>query len=689
MGGLPSVTGKRKMAASEPRRAVARQYSRTFDATKMARKAGKKFIAAACGVATLSALLPLLAYAQAAATARGSAVEGASSVAFDFVTDVLSGNNTRGPYFLTWRGIDQATETVVADGIRLHRGDDYGIDYAGGVITFTRPIPAGSLVRISYRQIAGVSARNQTATTVPITLDLSRSERGSFSIIGLFKPNRAAGGSAPAAGILGMSGSRKFGSGLQTSTLFLTGPDSDARGAGFWARSAMKLGAAGAFGRATFAASFQRAGQEFGGAQEYSLQKGKEVADVSFGVKASERLSASSSFKRVEDIANGSSGPVVTTTEQKVVYTPSKTTLLTASHGTLERESAGAVRNSATVDQVQIKKQFGTTVAAADVTQTTVEAGGTKDTISSQRISVNSAPASNLTIKASLARQSYESKGDDSTTAVQVSANPIRSVALQANYSARDSDFAADEELQSVRLQATPTGSLKISAGVGQRQIGESREATRDARAELSILRSTTISGSYIESSNGSTSTTVREVTAASRPLAFLELRGRYKEREDTLGDRPDTTGLDVTLKPARRLSVVGKYSRNPEDSKGVVRLQEMRSLGLATQIGDLGLSGALSISQDFAAANLTKGAEYGLSLRLFGRGRLATGYKETETFAGGMQGTKQYTLGYVHNAGSAFSLTIGGTMTQYELNNRTLDDRTEYEAQAKVGIRF
>ena len=117
-----------------------------------------------------------------------------------------------------------------------------------------------------------------------------------------------------------------------------------------------------------------------------------------------------------------------------------------------------------------------------------------------------------------------------------------------------------------------------------------------------------------------------------------------------------------------------------------------MRSVGLKTRIGSFGFTGGLSVNQELALGRETTTRELGMSMRAFGRGEFTTGYKETLTVAGLPCGTRQYTLGYIHNVGSDFNLTLAGTMTQYEADRSVAglaSDRANIEAQAKLGMRF
>ena len=628
-------------------------------------------------------------------SAQGTSGAAASFSAFDAVTDLITGNSTRGPYFLTWRKIEQDSESVIVNSSRMRRGDDYVIDYETGVLSFSRLVAVGAPVRISYRQKSGVSEKNDGKVALPIRLDLSQSERGGLSVIGLYKQNPQGARSnsdSPGIGVFGLSGTRKLGKFGETSTMFLTGPAGSGGEGRFWDRSALVYGAAGAAGKMSFKASFQRAGEQFAGASDYSLRKGMEVQDLSVAFNPSTRLAATSSIRRTEDLGGADEGTKTTATEHSMVYTPSQSSRIMAAHVTQNLKKPDGTETASVVDRVRLEQRFGKAAATASMEQKTVQSSGVSDTISTQKLAVTAAPSSAINVKASVARESYLSKGDDTAASVQVVAKPTDKVGVQVEVSAHESDFATDERIAKVRVEARPAGFLKVSAGVGERLYGNVRDVSGETRVEFLPYKRATIAAGYLYTGSGLDKTAVTELTAKSKPINFLELSGRYKDRENSLYAVPDTMGVELALTPLKRFSVYGQYARNPENKQGVALLQDMRSVGLKTRIGSFGFTGGLSVNQELALGIETTTRELGMSLRVFGRGELTTGYKEMLTMAGLPCGTKQYTLGYIHNVGSDFNLTLAGTMTQYEADRSIAglaSDRANIEAQAKLGMRF
>ena len=66
------------------------------------------------------------------------------------IREEFSGNNTIGPFALTFRPILSGSELVTAGTTPQVRARDYQIDYTTGTLTFLRPVPAGINIAIEY-----------------------------------------------------------------------------------------------------------------------------------------------------------------------------------------------------------------------------------------------------------------------------------------------------------------------------------------------------------------------------------------------------------------------------------------------------------------------------------------------------------------------------------------------------------
>lgn len=652
-------------------------------------KAMKKIASLILAFIVVCSAVPFPCSGQAVSTPRSIEARASSLSTFDSVTDILTGNNTPGPYFLSWNNIEDGSDSVVLDGSILRKIQDYNIDCKTGIITFTKPLKAGSLVRISYRRKSGVSQANSAKASIPLKLDLAQSDRGGLSIIGLYKQqSNGRSAQAPGFGIFGIAGSRKWSPSAESSTLFLTGTGSE--GGDFWERSAFRIGTTAAAGKKLkLAASYLRSGEDFTGASDYNLQKGMEIADLSIGIAASSNLSAESSIRRTQDIGGAGKGTETLLAEHKMRYQPTKQATVAASHSSLQTSDPNGNVSSATLDVLKIDSKLKNASASVLLEQKSIDSNTIDDTVTTRKVDLNLNPAKMVNLEASIADVTSEAKGNDKSASLQVTAQPLNNVGVRLNYALQESDFLPDTQTHKVFIDTHPSKSMRISAGVGRHVLGVRTDEIREARIEYKPHASAYLSGSYLSNESSAGNSSAAEIVAASKLFNILDLSGRYKIRGADSGKRSDTLAADLVLKPGKRFSLIGKYAVNPENAVGAVLAQDMRSVGLKTDIGAISISGAFNSCEDKYLQRLTSGREFGLSFGAFGRGLLSAVYKESFTTAGSIFGTKTYNFGYVHNAGSDFNLTIGGSITQYEQDRRLLNDRTLYEAQAKLGLRF
>lgn len=68
------------------------------------------------------------------------------------------GNNSAGPFVLSYRPIEPGSERLRLDGILQVEGRDYRIDCSNGSIFFLEPVPAGVSIVVSYRVVTTVQS---------------------------------------------------------------------------------------------------------------------------------------------------------------------------------------------------------------------------------------------------------------------------------------------------------------------------------------------------------------------------------------------------------------------------------------------------------------------------------------------------------------------------------------------------
>src|SRR5688500_9848628 len=137
---------------------------------------------------TLLFVAPSVASGQTGPLSLASAptASGAIPSSAQVVTDVFIGRNVVGPYVLSWRGVESGSEFVTQNGRQLKRGADYAVDVGAGILTFTKPVRNGQMVRIDYRCLPGQSVRNSNSLVAPMQLQLFQS--GAMTMNAIFKP---------------------------------------------------------------------------------------------------------------------------------------------------------------------------------------------------------------------------------------------------------------------------------------------------------------------------------------------------------------------------------------------------------------------------------------------------------------------------------------------------------------------
>jgi hypothetical protein len=144
-----------------------------------------------------------------------------------------------------------------------------------------------------------------------------------------------------------------------------------------------------------------------------------------------------------------------------------------------------------------------------------------------------------------------------------------------------------------------------------------------------------------------------------------------------------------MTLEPVKQFRLIGSVTRNPESDDGSIRKTQLHNLGLETQVGMIKLRGQYGLEEEYRSYKQTNTLELGVDLRLtsadtlsgsfLGRSLLDTDISESRTFG----------LAYTRRLGSAFDLTLSGTMNQSRLNHVEQADKQEIKAQARLGLKF
>lgn len=670
------------------------------------------------------------------------------------VIDVLLGRNTKGPYILSWKPIDQNSESIIVNGRRLERGVDYTIDYASGTLGFMTAIDEKSIIRAEYTRDPAKAVRNTGSLVVPLTYDLLNKQNSVLRFTGLYKqgdPNQPKTDLT----VLGVTGETKSEAGQVSSTFLFTPSRSSEMqtDSSFFDQSAVKVGASTKNEELEIRGEYTRIGNQFAGAKEYKLKQGSEVTDLAAAYRLGNNITLSSKFLRAEDLMHGQEGETSQLIEHKIVVDPKDSTRLTLTRtetakernnsevstvtdrvqleGDLSSRLAAVVTHEnvateksntesrLTTNQLELRARVAENVSAKTVatqrhsSETGSEAGVSVDVQATpskalsvkmeanttntemtgrddrQALKVQATPSSNLNLEVGLARRDSESKGDEQQQSVKISSAPSSRVKVEMDYSNLDSQISGSEEKGLVRVVANPDDSIKISAAVGEKETPQQRDISKEARIEAKPFDHTTVGAGYkeVESSLGTVSR-ITEVTAVSKPTNFAEFSGMYKQRYATAEEGLDSVSLALKLSPGGPFTFVGSYVLNPEE-KGVIQRLNSQTLGLQTDMGRLKLKSGYTVRDEYTIARRIESTEFGLDYRISARSLLTTSYRLDRHQEESVLDTSVYSLGFTHRLGSDFNLYLGGKLTTYELDRIYLEDKQEYQAEAKLGIRF
>lgn len=704
-------------------------------------------------------------------------------------SDVMFGTGTAGPYTFGYKPINQFSESISVDGKLQQRDFDYDMNYAAGSITFRRAIGTSSAIRAEYSYDPSKATANRAPMSIPLNVNLVKSQSSGLQFTGLYKqadPNVKAASDLM---VYGLTGDKKLGSG-QISSMFLFSPDvsSQSGGGGFSDRSAIKLGGTTNGGNFQLTTSYLHVGEQFSGAKDYSLQQGVDTVNVGASYAASKALNLSSSFNKTEALAGATKGEVVSTSQEKMVLTPTGGgSKMTLAHTQVDKNKANTADVKTVTDSMLLEQKLGTNLAAtASRESVTSDVGSSQTRLTTNQLILNAKPTDNLAItsriaqkdssvtggelgygmdinasptktmslKASMNRTNAEQTGQSAAETLNFVANPskllnlamdvahsntdaagdtlvhhlkivstpradwrlelgmngknvstpsdefartamlsataMKNTALVFNWAQNESDANGTEELQGVKVVSRPWKIMTVSGGVSQRQTLTTRDFNKEAAMELRPFANTTLAGKYKETDlNGAVVATVSEVTASTDPKRHISVSGGYKTRATAGQDDLNSMNVAMQLNTGGAVKLTGSYATNPEDQKGVVQRLNAQSLDIKTDFGDVKLKGAYTQKEEYLVGRRGQQTDVGLDFRLSPNSLLTTSYSLGEMKDTSLLQTYIYALGFTHRVGSSMNLYLTGRMTTYQKDRMMLDDRTDLEAEARLGLQF
>lgn len=635
----------------------------------------------------------------------------------DMVTDVIVGHGNKGPYALSWTGFDPATMRVVVNGMTLKQRDNYAVDPAKGAISFNSTVLNDTIVRVTYSVASRNAKRNPKTVNVPVTLNVFQSQGAKVDLSGLYTqddPNNPDGGKV----LVGLGGERNWSNSKVTTQVYVTQRNRSGNGdeAGIWDRAALRVGAENTMGRFRFSGSMLQSGQAFEGGKETGFGVGRRASDLGVSFAANPNLSASARMQQNEDTASGNRSSLI---EQSVSATLKPGTNVALSHSTSET-STSAADSLRTVDSTGLRidtKLSPDTTAAVTAGLSTTTAGGSSETLLTQSAAVSSRIGSG---QVNLSQRSFGDQGREQTYAFGGQIKPIHWLALQAALNASEStvsgaasktDLAvqfnpnnrvqlqarmqtnaatnAEQFQRDVSIVSSPLSFARLIASYSQRGVNENDDVTQQARLEMTPFARTTIVAGVRRDYNASSARIVTDYGAQTSPVKFVTFSGSLRQRQATALDMPDSATMQIALSPAKFVAFTGAYQTNPEDQHGQIMSYNAADVGLRMQLGSVGVTTNYKSKNEYMSQRLSDEGRLGLELPVFGTGRLSTGVAVARQLDGSTLSSNTYQLGYSQAMGSAFSFSLTAYYTQYLMNRSALPDRTEYNAEASLGVRF
>lgn len=111
--------------------------------------------------------------------------------------------------------------------------------------------------------------------------------------------------------------------------------------------------------------------------------------------------------------------------------------------------------------------------------------------------------------------------------------------------------------------------------------------------------------------------------------------------------------------------------------------------MGIETNIGFLTFKGLLGTEDEYTTKHLSNTTDLSIVMRLTKWDLINAGIQDKRALDGGLSASRTYLLSYSRNLNSLWRMTLKSSATYYEQNGSPLIDKTEYRAEAQIGIRF
>ena len=305
-------------------------------------------------------------------------------------------------------------------------------------------------------------------------------------------------------------------------------------------------------------------------------------------------------------------------------------------------------------------------------------------------------PTDKTQVGATLAQSGTGTSGMTQTVGLSVDAHPTTKLEVSASYGGKNAP-GTDGDSQTINLKTVLTPDEDRLAGDLGGAVpawhGDHRPAGRPAFAEPAPDRAARRGpGPAPEGDRRLTRTrsippSPRSTAPCARCLSWsfpAATRAAWHPPRDTdTGDLFDTSAARVSVSPFKSVHLVGTYAQNPDDDDTLQRLAR-KGVGLETTFGALGLSGGYDWSRRYDAPDTEETIHADLGLRFSPATQLTVGFQTRQNALD--PSTSQsvaYTVGFTHNLGDRFSLSLNGKRQQ------TSATASDYNASANLGMKF
>jgi hypothetical protein len=605
------------------------------------------------------------------------------------VADIVIGTGTCGPYLLTWTGIQRGTERVTVNDTPALAGLDYQLDYGAGKITFTRPLRATDMARVEYAFQRGAKANAQGAAA-PVSIPLTTIAGTDLAMVYAYKPSST--GPSQETVLLGLTGDKDAGSDARLTGRFLVSESGAREQAPAGERTAYQLTASDRVGSLGLSAHYARAGQSFAGSKEFGLKAGLQTWDI--GAQYDQGpLSGSTKYVAGEDTVGGERSG---TWQHNLAFgAPGLPSIALMRTDQSSFDDGGRLESRQIADQLSLRQTFGATGLLVErKTLAVTPAGEPRRQLVGDRLALEQQLTPGTKVTAARESTIAYLPGDETertiADSVGISTRLHQSVTADAGHEQKTLPDGNVTRTDRFGLGGAPLSWLRFKLAHLQSNGSTQDNAKSTASVSLTPGEWASLSAGFERTIEGDYRRDVSRLQTMLQPVSFLTLEGGYVSRQDgTAAGSVDSSRAKVALALASRLRLTGEYTANPEDDKGRFTCGEAAKVGVASDLGRVGVKGSYGRRIDAVGAEM-RDSQVDMSVALTTSTKVYTGYRLSESLQPVLTSDQEtYRVGFDHAVGGDFSLSLEAQRVLYHENERYIAARSETRAEARLNMRW